>query len=158
MYFFKFYHLKNTYGWYTPMDIEMLLDFMLVYQDIYVIIDTKEDDYDIYQKLVSICLKRNTNLLDRFIVQIYDFKKYIFSTYKISGTDLTKVVYYCLLHHIDVIAVPKEQVLGGMISKEKIRFLKSKNIKLFVYTVNDEEEYYDFKSLGVDDIYTDYLS
>ena len=76
MYFFKFYHLKNTYGWYTPMDIEMLLDFMLVYQDIYVIIDTKEDDYDIYQKLVSIFLKRNTNLLDRFIVQIYDFNQY----------------------------------------------------------------------------------
>ena len=45
-----------------------------------------------------------------------------------------------------------------MISKENIRFLKSKNIKLFVYTVNDEEEYYDFKSLGVDGIYTDYLS
>lgn len=159
---------------YTPMDINMLLDYMEKYQDLYVVIDTKENEYSgsissIYKQIVVACQERNPKLLERFIAQVYSFEEYdeikniynfsnyIFSTYKLQEIFPRQIVYFSLINNIRVIAVPTDQLEKNLFSKEDIELIKSKNIKLYVYTVNDENDYNKLLAEGIDGIYTDYL-
>ena len=68
---------------YTPMDLKMLFECMRKYDDLYVVIDTKEELYDnekeifdVYEKIVNEAYLYDVSLLDRFIVQLYNFKDY----------------------------------------------------------------------------------
>lgn len=152
----------------------MLLDYMEKYQDLYVVIDTKENEYSgsissIYKQIVVACQERNPKLLERFIAQVYSFEEYdeikniynfsnyIFSTYKLQEIFPRQIVYFSLINNIRVIAVPTDQLEKNLFSKEDIELIKSKNIKLYVYTVNDENDYNKLLAEGIDGIYTDYL-
>ena len=162
---------------YTPMDLKELLNYMKRYNDLYVVIDTKEDLYDnnktifdVYKKIVDEVILYDNKLLDRFIVQLYNFEDYkllkkiydfdnkIFSVYKFSdGFTIEKVVYYCLMNDIDSIVIPYEYINDDNINREKIKFIKSKNINIFVNTVNDYDIYNNLLDYGVDGVYTDFL-
>ena len=60
---------------YTPMDLKDLLEYMKKYNDLYIVIDTKEDLYDnnktifdVYKRIVDEVILYDNKLLDRFIV------------------------------------------------------------------------------------------
>ena len=162
---------------YTPMDLKDLLEYMKKYNDLYIVIDTKEDLYDnnktifdVYKKIVDEVISYDIKLLDRFIVQLYNFEDYkllkkiydfdnkIFSVYKFSdGFTIEKVVYYCLMNNIDSIVIPYEYINDENINREKIKFIKSKNINIFVNTVNDYDIYNTLLDYGIDGVYTDFL-
>ena len=160
---------------YTPMSIDYLLNFMQSHKDVYVIVDTKEYDYSdnmlgIYDALVNKIKNFDSLLADRFIIQIYNydhyyniknvgfFKNYIFTFYKMDNPEFYKVTYFCLFHNIDVIVIPKEYILNNVITKKDIDLIKSKNIKLYVHTVNSIEEYNKLLTFGINGVYTDFLN
>lgn len=165
--------IKNQY---SPLDLETLLEIMKKYKDLYIIIDTKEgkedDDYqmaNIYSQIVERCKKYDPKLLDRFIVQIYDFQdykmikkiynfsSYIFTTYKMGKLSFQMITYFCLLNNIETIAVPIEYIKNDIMKEEDITFIKKKNIKIYIYTINDLNTFQELQELGVDGVYTDYL-
>ena len=105
-----------------------------------------------------------------FIVQLYNFEDYkllkkiynfdnkIFSVYKFSdGFTIEKIVYYCLMNDINSIVIPYEYINDDNINREKIKFIKSKNINIFVNTVNDYDIYNTLLDYGIDGVYTDFL-
>ena len=167
---------SKIYDKYTPMDLAMLFSAMKKYSDLYIVVDSKEEfwsDYQlvsVYEKLVSECQKVDASLLDRFIVQLYDFddyqsiqdvypfSSYIFSLYQMPSVPVKRVVYYCLWYQIDTIAIPLDYVNYGLVTKEDIIFMKGKNLKVFIYTVNEQDIYDEYMKLGIDGVYTDYLS
>ena len=62
---------------YTPMDLKELLNYMKRYNDLYVVIDTKEYLYDnnktifdVYKKIVDEVISYDIKLLDRFYSSI----------------------------------------------------------------------------------------
>lgn len=162
---------------YTPMDLKMLFECMRKYDDLYVVIDTKEELYDnekeifdVYEKIVNEAYLYDVSLLDRFIVQLYNFKDYkllnkiynfnnkIFSVYKFSeGFDIYSVVYYCLFNDIGSIVIPYEYINDDNISRKEILFIKNKGINVFVNTVNDRDIYNELLEYGIDGVYTDFL-
>lgn len=163
-------------GQYTPLDLKELLLIMEKYSDLYIIIDTKEEsdsgNYswgNVYRKIVEECREYNEELLDRFIVQLYDyddyfviskiypFSSYIFSLYKMDVVSVEKIVYFCLLYHIDTISIPINYLSDGIVCEDDISFIKKKNIKIYVYTVNDYDIYQGLLDLGIDGVYTDFL-
>jgi len=148
---------------------------MKKYTDLYIVIDSKEEfwsDYkltSVYKEIVSECQKIDSSLLKRFIVQLYDFDDYqkiqeiypfsshIFSLYQMADISIKEIVYYCLWNKIEVIAVPSDFFDSKLLTSEELAFIQSKNLKIFVYTVNKKEEYEKFRKLGIDGVYTDYL-
>lgn len=172
---------KKVVGKYTPMNLDDLLLLMSRYKDIYIVIDTKESEYDhgnslidVYKEIINKTIAYDESLLDRFIPQIYDFNSYneinklynfknsMFSIYKFAinnNTNLIKfITYYCLFYDIDSIVIPYEYIEYGIINKDTIEFIKSKNINAFINTINDKNIYNDLKNMGITGVYTDYLN
>lgn len=165
---------------YTAMNLDLLLEYMSYYDDMYIIIDTKENEYnnskniiDVYREIINKVRIYDENLLDRFIPQIYDFNIYkeinklyefknkIFSIYKFSinnNPNLIKfITYYCLLYDIDSIVIPYEYIQYNILNEEVISFINSKNINVFVNTINDKIIYEELINIGITGVYTDYL-
>ena len=172
---------KKVMGKYTPMNLEDLLDLMSNYKDVYIVIDTKESEYnhgndliDVYREIINKTIDYDEKLLDRFIPQIYDFNSYkeinelykfkniMFSIYKFginNNPNLIKfITYYCLLYDIDSIVIPYEYIEYEIVTKDTIEFIKRKNINIFINTINDKKIYNDLIEMGITGVYTDYLS
>ena len=165
---------NKIYDKYSPMDLQVLIDYMIMYDDMYIVIDTKEDGYsnnylNIYKELVDYCEKIDISLLDRIIVQIYnydmyydieeiyDFDNYIFSIYKITDFNIMKLSIFCIYYDIDVIALPEWLIEDGTIKENYIKFMKNKGLFVYVYTVNDNNIKNKYYNMGIDGIYTDYI-
>lgn len=167
---------NKIYGKYSPIDMKMLVNYMIKYRDLYLVIDTKEDSYNednylnLYRDLIDYCKNLDENILDRIIIQIYDydmyseidkmyhFDNYIFSIYKlVDKFNILQLVHFCISNNIDVIGIPKGFIDGGIIKDNFIKFMKGKNIKLYVYTINNDVKYREYLSMGIDGIYTDFL-
>ena len=172
---YKKFMNNKLYNKYSPMDLEMLISYMVKYDDLYIVIDTKEENYsgnnyvNIYKELVDYCKKIDVKLLDRIIIQIYDydmydridkihnFDNYIFSLYKLDDFNLYKLIYFCLYNKIDVIVIPEWLIENNSINRIHINKIKSKNLKLYVHTVNDRDKYKEYLDMGIDGVYTDFL-
>lgn len=171
---------KKVMSKYTPMSLDDLLELMSYYKDVYIVIDTKESEYnngndliDVYKEIINKTIEYDKNLLDRFIPQIYNFDSYkeinklhkfknnMFSIYKFSinnNPNLIKfITYYCLFYDIDSIVIPYEYIEYGIINKDTIEFIRSKNINVFINTINDKNIYNELINMGITGVYTDYL-
>ena len=166
--------IKNKY---TAMDLKMLLGYMEKYKDLYIVIDTKEEGYnngkdilDVYKKIVSDTKEYNESLLDRFVIQlynfddlkemnkIYQFKNKIFTIYKLPlDFNIYEIVYYCLFNDIETIVIPQGYLPCDLVKEEEIDFIRSKNINIYVNTVNDRELYNKLRKKGINGVYTDFL-
>lgn len=172
---------KKVVGKYTPMNLDDLLLLMSHYKDVYIVIDTKESEYnhgnsliDVYKEIINKTIAYDKSLLDRFIPQIYDFDSYkeisklykfknnMFSIYKFAinnNPNLIKfITYYCLFYDIDSIVIPYEYINYGIINKDTIDFIRDKNINIFINTINDKDIYNNLINMGITGVYTDYLS
>ena len=165
-------------GIYTTMSLEELLKCMDEYDDLYIVIDTKENEYDnnksiydVYEKIVNETLKYNNELLDRFIIQlysfedlkkvnnIYNFKYKMLSMYKLGDKfNLASVVYYCLYNDIDSLVIPYTHIMYNLLDEKDINFIRSKGINVYVNTINDKSLYEKLLEMGVTGVYTDFLN
>lgn len=160
------YKIKSKY---TSLTLDDILDLMETYPGLIIITDCK--DGDICDFLETICAKlqiiNRWEWSKRFIVQVYSIAQakeldnhYSFFT---KGLTLYASTYYvwdfpwltkmCIMYHIPILIMPYNYVINNHV----LKCLKSKNIKIWVHTVNDKVVAQQLKIKGVDGIYTDIL-
>ncbi len=164
----KFMSEKKKYL-YSPLDLNMLLDYMQAYPDMYVVTDVKYESVDFIEVLSLIkdtAEKTNRlDILDRFIVQIYydddydnimdiyPFKNVVYTLYAKQPDDMYSVAEFCLQKGIHVVTIGAPAIY----SEDDISMFTQYNIKVFAFTVNDLDEIKKLRHYGVSGFYTDYI-
>lgn len=153
------------YGQYTPMTLEDWFAIMKSYPDIYLVTDTKfsENVPKQFGLFVDTAVENGyENVLSRVIVQIYyagmydevaavyPFKNWIWTLYYIGWSDSTEIIDFMNKKNIPVLTVPSSWWDEG-----KRDELAESGIKVYVHTVNDEEEAQLKITQGVSGIYSD---
>ncbi|MDY4560802.1 MAG: glycerophosphodiester phosphodiesterase family protein [Peptostreptococcus porci] len=159
---------RKILGKYTPMKFSDVVAFMKKHKDVYIVIDLKNNDIkDVekcYKKIVEIAKKEDQSVLKRIIPQIYyeqmyrplmniyDFKSIIFTTYRIEELEVNKIVDFSYEHGIKIVAVNKFKF-----SKDLTDKLVDRGIGLYMFTYNDESVVNSLRNLYVSGFYTDFL-
>lgn len=151
-------------GKYTPMMFKDVVEFMRNNPDIYISIDTKHEDItQVIKDVVMEC--KDKEILNRFIVQcfypgekekvskIYNFPEdnYIFAAYKYSK-DPFKVLRVCYKENYNVVATT-----NGNWSLKILKLFSSKNIYVYLHTINNPEVANEAFNKGTHGIYTDFI-
>ncbi len=167
--------VKNTpiYSAYTPVMAEELVRYMSSHKDLYLVTDVKHKlksttFEDAIKEFVKIAGKTDPSILERVIVQIYceedyakmekiyPFESYIFTLYKLPKEykdQYGKIAEFCKKAGISVVTMPAKWIKD----KSDIEELTENDIKVYVHTVNEQEEAVKMLGYGVNGIYSDYL-
>lgn len=158
------------YGKYTPLSCADLIELMLEYEDIYVVTDTKDGEYDKvvteFQMILDCATKLDAlSCLDRFIVQLYNdemydavvsvypFKSMIYTVYQRGTDNFEQLCQFCVEKQIPVITINQKKY------KEELQHLADQyDLKIYLHTVNDKKDARNFYKAGVDGFYTDKLT
>lgn len=155
----------KIYGKYTPMSAADVIDFMLQNEDIYIVIDTKEEDVlEVVRELIRLSENR-ADIAERFIIQLYEeatkqgfldlypfsSENFLFTCYK-HGTNPEDIISICMEEDISVVTV-----LYGTWDAETIRLFTEKGIIIFEHTINRPDFAQNAKARGVYGLYTDFL-
>lgn len=153
-------------GRYTPMTAETLLDYMERYEDMYLIIDDKEEDpLAVVRELIALC-GENPDIIDRFVVQLYDGgvkaqmqemypfgdDQFLFSAYKLGPEKHAEIMGICYDENICVLTIA-----DGAWDEATVRAFAEKGFILFNHTVNRLDHARLFAAQGVYGFYTDFL-
>lgn len=158
------------YGKFTPLSCKDLFGLMLKYDDIYIVTDTKNDDYETivrdFQLLIQDAEAMNaTSCLDRVIVQIYNdemydavnsvhpFKHWVYTVYKRGTKDFEQLCQFCVEKDIDIITMNQKKY-----TDELQALADQYDLKLFLHTVNKKKNAKEYYQKGVDGFYTDKLT
>lgn len=158
----------KIYDKYTTMDIDAILLAMKEYEDLYIVTDTKEEDLN---AVLDTIIKRakaldSESVLDRFIVQFYDYKDYkklkkqtvfhhfIFTTYKldeeIKSEGFDNIIAFSVENQIDVVTIRKKYA-----TMENIQLFTQHGLTLYTHTINSAQKEARLRNLGIAGIYTD---
>ena len=156
------------YGRYESLTWPEIIDLMVEYPDTYIVTDTKGYTQDrviqTFSQLVSCAKQTHPEVLDRIIPQIYNenmlswitsihpFKSVIFTLYAIQWSPQS-VLDFCISSGVRFITMPVHTV-----SEDIIRLWDTIGIQVAVHTVNDAQQIDDLFRMGVDMIYTDFVS
>jgi glycerophosphoryl diester phosphodiesterase len=154
---------SKIYGAYTPLDIETIIRFAMNHPDVYFITDVKSYKEDMYEMLEVISetsqLLGFTEYDKRFIIQFYNyenyqqikddfnFQNYIFTLYRMKSEIKKNGV------DIKVITMPENYLTKEISSK-----LKENDLALYVHTINSRKSWVKLMIMGVNGIYTDYIT
>lgn len=158
---------EKIYGKYTTMTAKDVIQYMEQNPNLYIIIDTKEEDQiEVVKSLVDLSAY-HTEITDRFIIQlykdgvkeeiqkIYSFpeENFLFTVYKFGARFPNKIMKICYDENITVVTVPY-----GKWDEDTKKLYTSKGFILYEHTVNRPD--YVRKSLneGIYGFYTDFLS
>lgn len=157
---------------YTPLSPEDLFILMKEHDDIWIITDTKDTDWNIVQDDFRLLLEAaqktdSMEVLNRLIVQlytyemydaieeIYSFPMYILTLYKIGGIDthsFTKHCRFCASHGINNLTM-----WVNWVTPELVEIARRYHINIYIHTVNNLSQVQNMKSMGVVGFYTDFL-
>ncbi|WP_101773107.1 stalk domain-containing protein [Peptostreptococcus faecalis] len=153
---------------YETMNFEEIVKYMQKHKDMYLVIDLKKNDIkDVeqnYKELVKVTKKIDSSVLHRIIPQIYyeemykpvmniyDFKSMIFTTYRIEEFEVNKIVDFSYEHGIKIVAINRFKF-----SKELTNKLVDRGIGLYMFTYNDEKMISLLRNSYVSGFYTDFL-
>lgn len=163
----------QVYDHFTPMSLETLFGLMREYTDVWIITDTKDDDWETIRKDFQILYDtaRETDsleLLDRFVVQLYNydmydaveaiypFPSYILTLYKLGQPDNARFIEYCRFckaRNIRAITM-----WDSWVSAQMTEIADLYGIDIYAHTVNDEDAAENLEAMGVAGIYTDFLT
>lgn len=159
---------KKILGKYTSMNFAHVVEFMKSHKDMYLVVDLKKNDIKevekCYKEIVKIAKSIDSSVLKRIIPQIYyeemykpvmniyDFKSMIFTTYRIEELEVNKIVDFSYEHGIKIVAVNKFKF-----SKELTDKLVDRGIGLYMFTYNDETLVNSLRNQYVGGFYTDFL-
>lgn len=153
--------LNNIYGIFTPMNLEIVADFMIEHQDLYIITDVK--DLNVF--FSDYIRDHYPELMNRFVIQVYHeseyeyvskmgFENIIFSLYKLdweSKTDTASLVEFAKNNKLFGYTFPASLCdMEGYVSS-----LLDADVPLFIHTVNDKKEQQKYFEMGISGIYTD---
>lgn len=159
----------KTEGGYTPLTAKEAIEIMADGRDIYMVVDTKEEDVvRVYQDLYQTCIDtENEKFLKRMVPQIYsedeydaveaiyDFPQWIFTTYKLKlklPEQYREVAFFCQSKGIDVVTVPVYRLNDAIVS-----VINEYDLHCFTHTVNTVDEFETWKVSGVGGVYSDTL-
>lgn len=166
---------KNTklYGKYTTLNIDDLFRLMQEHTDIYIVTDSKLDDYnDVKEQftMISVAMgnysvKDRKHILSHCIVQLYNdemlnaiesvmhFDNYIYTLYYRGCDDLDALADFCVQHNISVVTMSYNEW-----TVERSAYLHKRGLKVFLHTLNDAEQVQECLDAGIDGIYTDFIT
>ncbi len=166
----KEFKSQTIYGKYTPLTYQELIGIMKDHPDMYLVLDGKYSDEERvlkeYGDIVSIAEKTDPEILKRVIPQIYNESMYdwVMQTYNWKSIILTWYLFsastvepehlfeFCTEKGIQVCAM-KDSLENALLDKEAMK----RDIKILVYTVNEESDRDRLFNNGVSAIYTDFL-
>lgn len=151
---------------YSPVDIEKLLDLLQQYPDAYIVTDTKETKPELINKQFTLLTEaaklRDPNLLERIVPQIYNqtmldeinevyvFPEILYTLYQSKDTD-EQVIDFVRRTGVDI-TMPVSRA-----TKSFVKQLSKAGARVYVHTINDEEEIRKLSRIGVDGFYTDFV-
>ncbi|MBE6599043.1 MAG: hypothetical protein E7638_06340 [Ruminococcaceae bacterium] len=154
----------RIYDRYTPLWLGTLVEFMREHEDVYIVTDIKDDNLGGAAAIAEYC----PDLLNRFIIQIYDKSEYaavrdlgfeyiIFTLYRLdwqSKTDTAALGRFAKKHPLIGYTFAAElcEVEGY------VEGMLKTGVPLFVHTVNDAAEQDMYFNMGISGIYTDMTS
>lgn len=158
----EFKQLKINHE-YTPITEDWLINILINYDDIKVVLDTKHNEIEIYERLNNIQQELNISFKDKIIPQLYskemwdlmkdkyDYSEYIFSNYKCNYS-IDQILEYFKDERITSItlSIKYSSLIPFQINK------LSKRKKVYIHTVNNRllRKYYTL--VGVSGFYTDF--
>ncbi|MBD5531500.1 MAG: hypothetical protein HDQ98_04750 [Lachnospiraceae bacterium] len=161
--FEEYYHTPVCYK-YQAMSFDDVLDMLRDHSDIYVMTDCNITQ--MAQKIVDAAVSYGMpELLDRFIIQIYDesdydrvkeiypFEHFVFTLYLLEDPDYVSVVAFCLEKGIPVVTVSADRFAAD----DGIEIMQEYGITVLVHTVNTITQARTLFQEGVGGIYTDFL-
>ena len=149
---------------FTPVDLDMLIDFLNEYWNIRIITDTKDDDYSALHAIAA----RFPEHIYRFIPQAFAFEDVPYI--KALGFDDVIVTLYQL--PAELLSAPSEiaalidqwrdQIFGvaifdGLITEQYVAYLDMSATRFFAHTINRAARADELQSIGFYGIYTGYL-
>ncbi|SFG74828.1 Glycerophosphoryl diester phosphodiesterase [Lachnospiraceae bacterium C7] len=165
---------KPDYGHtFTTMMLSDILDQMLINKDMYLITDTKSTDFTMdeakiqFQELYNEAMKRDPELLDRIIPQIYNedmysmvmsvykFKSIIYTTYATKDSAKKIIIFSAKHNNIQVITVKYKDKRFGL---KEINMLHFAGKLLYNHTIDTYKKYTNARALGADGAYTNVLT
>lgn len=164
---FETFYSGRIFGKYTPLSAEDFIAYMKQYEDLYLVIDTKEDDQiRVVQELIDLA-EADPDVVSRFIVQLYDAgvkekiqsiypfedQNYLFTVYKIGYDQPRSVLKICCEENISVVTFPY-----GEWDDETVNLFLDKNAVLFEHTINRPDWARKEIARGVRGVYTDFLA
>lgn len=152
---------------YSPLDIDKIMDLLVAYPDAYIVTDTKELEPELvtrqFEHIVEAANRKDPMLLSRIVPQIYsrdmldvvkkvyDFPEVIFTLYQSYDSD-EQVIDFARETGVEI-TMPVTRA-----TKSFVRKLKQAGARIYVHTVNDEDEITKLSRMGVDGFYTDFVS
>ncbi len=159
---------KKILNRYTTMNFEDVAKYMKDHKDMYLVIDLKKNDLKevekAYKELVRVTKTVDPTVLNRIIPQIYyeemyrpvmniyDFKSMIYTTYRIEELVVNKIVDFSYEHGIKIVAANRFKF-----SKELTDKLVDRGISLYMFTYNDASRVKALRNNYVSGFYTDFL-
>ena len=149
---------------YTGLTGRNVIEYMEKYPDLYVVLDTKEEDSKlVVSELLRLCDYR-PDIADRFVIQLFDSglkekmlelypfpdDNFLFTCYKFDPLRVPEILEICRNEQIDVVTVPY-----GRWEQETIDLFLAEGIILFEHTVNLTEEMVLSLQKGIYGFYTD---
>lgn len=177
----SYYNLEQTYAgvmdhaaflaspicfYYTPLDIQGLMELLIQYPDAYLVTDSKDTDEQSVRAQLRNLKKAveetgQPELWNRIIVQIYHQEMYnwvkeetpvsnfIFTLYQIENPNYYEIGAFCRERGIQVVTMAAERL-----SKERSDILHSYGCKVYLHTVNRLRQMLE-SSWGADGFYSD---
>lgn len=155
-------------GKYHTMSFKDLCRYMSAHKDVYVVIDIKKnglkDVEKMYKLLVSDAKSVDKSILNRIIPQIYyeamykplmniyDFKSMIYTTYRIEDVVINRIVDFSYEHGIKIVASDKYNF-----SKDLSDKLVDRGIGVYMFTYNDQDKVNALSNQYVSGFYSDFL-
>lgn len=155
----------KMYYKYDAMSCEDMLNYMAEHGDLYIACDMKDDVIESYQYLVNLAVDMGVeDVLDRIIVNIYDYEVYdlimeIYSfknvtvrQYYISPNNYYELIEFCVTHNIHVV-----NVSSCYMEDEGIAILQRYGIHIYVAIADYISDMRYYHELGADGAVTDFL-
>lgn len=153
---------------YDSLSCADVIDLMALYPDVYVVTDTKSSTQSevmlAFSQLVHCAKKSHPEVLNRIVPQIYNeqmlswissiypFRSVIFTLYQLHWTP-EAILNFCMNSGIRFITIPADQV-----SEDVLQLWDTLGIHIGVHTINDQDEAEKLFNLGIDMLYTDFIS
>lgn len=159
------YMNSRIYNKYTPIDCEMLIEYLNSHKDLYVAIDMKDDIEESYKYVYEIAKKKEMiETLDRIIVSVYDiesykkvnsiynFKNYTFRQYKGNSQNYYKLVKFMIENNIHVLNVSQD-----FMTDKEIKEIEKKGIHVYVAVVDYISDMKYYKKMGASGFISNWL-
>lgn len=161
---------------YTIMTLDDLLMSLQKYGLVSCLIDVKWSNYDEYALLVNEIESRidkisdseseEVNLKKQIIMEVYDeetikiakskgFEMFFAQYRNENGKCFMEIAHLCYKYGIKAVGIPAEW--SGEMEKF-IKIITDKGIKIFVYSVDDIDEYSKVRKMNISGVFTNYLT